>query len=649
MARTTVNLTDTVAVFKDKVNEISYKVGDLDLMSTSGTDSDIVQAINSLDSDIGVRSNLTTTADQNLTAAINEHDAELGVITAGAMGTTASTVSTAIKEIDSDRDRLVTYTGLPLDPTTAAQTLVGAVNEMDAELGTISSGAMGTTANNVGGAIAELEAEIDVLNTKVEPTQTLTTTATSLSDAINEHDAEIGAAALTTSATTLRGAINEHETQINGFVSDLNSIDSDLDANVVEITSRLDSAQSVVGPLGDLLTVAKNSIVGAINEVKIAGIDSDTILEIFSASNTGTGFGSLSYGNNGIYTYSKVTNANIRSAISEGEGIDISSGVISGENATTSNKGIASFNTNDFTVVNGAVSLQDITLEDVTGLATNTIVGNVLQQDSSGAIYTFQRTDTSPNDNNLVGQLKFLAEGSDNGVYEYAGVTADISESSTNQPVRKENVGRLEFHVRGIPSHGAQDATPQTFLLADGQLHTRLSSAGSGNYGCYITLGSDSAGQSRKIAVRSSTLDLTQAGTVDFTGVTTTGLPSGYVHPNHSGDVTSTGDGVTVISNDAVTYAKMQNLATANRVLGATAAGVIGETQVVRAMIGADAIDGTKIANDVINSEHYVDGSIDTAHIADDAVSRAKLKDEVSLRILDSTGGVLKTLYGAGS
>lgn len=40
-----------------------------------------------------------------------------------------------------------------------------------------------------------------------------------------------------------------------------------------------------------------------------------------------------------------------------------------------------------------------------------------------------------------------------------------------------------------------------------------------------------------------------------------------YSHPNHSGDVTSTGDGATVIANDAVTYAKLQNVA-ANSILG---------------------------------------------------------------------------------
>ncbi|MCU0531797.1 MAG: hypothetical protein MUE76_06875 [Syntrophales bacterium] len=43
------------------------------------------------------------------------------------------------------------------------------------------------------------------------------------------------------------------------------------------------------------------------------------------------------------------------------------------------------------------------------------------------------------------------------------------------------------------------------------------------------------------------------------------GIASGannYVHPNHTGDVTSTGDGATVIANDAVTFAKMQDIPT---------------------------------------------------------------------------------------
>lgn len=41
-----------------------------------------------------------------------------------------------------------------------------------------------------------------------------------------------------------------------------------------------------------------------------------------------------------------------------------------------------------------------------------------------------------------------------------------------------------------------------------------------------------------------------------------------YVHPNHTGDVTSVADGAQTIANDAVTYAKMQNVSAASKLLG---------------------------------------------------------------------------------
>ena len=52
MARTFVDLNDLVSAWRDKTNEISYKVGDLVSLTTTG-DSDLVQAINELDSDVG--------------------------------------------------------------------------------------------------------------------------------------------------------------------------------------------------------------------------------------------------------------------------------------------------------------------------------------------------------------------------------------------------------------------------------------------------------------------------------------------------------------------------------------------------------------------------------------------------------------------
>ena len=60
---------------------------------------------NSLVDSVGNVSTLTTTS-KEVTGAIKELDAELGTISAGAMGTTASTVSTAIAEIDGRLDSI---------------------------------------------------------------------------------------------------------------------------------------------------------------------------------------------------------------------------------------------------------------------------------------------------------------------------------------------------------------------------------------------------------------------------------------------------------------------------------------------------------------------------------------------------------------
>ena len=65
-------ITDNLTQFKDKVNTIGKEVGGLARLTTT-IDSDLVGAINELDSDIGTRphTTLTTTA-KTLTGAINE-------------------------------------------------------------------------------------------------------------------------------------------------------------------------------------------------------------------------------------------------------------------------------------------------------------------------------------------------------------------------------------------------------------------------------------------------------------------------------------------------------------------------------------------------------------------------------------------------
>ena len=106
-------------------------------------------------------------------------------------------------------------------------------------------------------------------------------------------------------------------------------------------------------------------------------------------------------------------------------------------------------------------------------------------------------------------------------------------------------------------------------------------------------------------------------------------LYNNYVHPNHSGDVTSVADGATTIANDAVTYAKMQNVSATDRILGrdTTGAGDIEEITPANVRTMLNVADG---ANAYVHPNHsgdvtsVADGA---TTIANDAVTYAKMQN----------------------
>ena len=61
------------------------------------------------------------------------------------------------------------------------------------------------------------------------------------------------------------------------------------------------------------------------------------------------------------------------------------------------------------------------------------------------------------------------------------------------------------------------------------------------------------------------------------------------------------------------------------------------------------SITSTMILNGTISTDDIADDQISEAKIADDAVGQDQLKSVVNLQILNSSGGVLKSLYGAGA
>ena len=329
---TITDIQDTFTTLVSNLNTVSLDLGATGRLNTN-EDSDAVAAINELEVAIRGSSNqlvsakITTTA-TNLVAGINELDSDIGARPHTTLTTDAKTLTGAILELESelynaeggnkrglsdlgtnDQTCIVDAineleTAIRGDVSnlvennlnTTKKHLTGAINELDAELGTITDTAMGTTATTVSGAIAELDSDRDrqITYTGIDGTA-LTTTATNLTTAVNELDAEIGAAVLATSATTVRGAINELHIEM-GAIPDSNGSGNLRSDRIGQSIRLLDSA---VGNLASLNTDGsigdRTSLVTVVNSLAddIALLDSDAGVRdnrLGSLSNLSAGF-----------------------------------------------------------------------------------------------------------------------------------------------------------------------------------------------------------------------------------------------------------------------------------------------------------------------------------------------------------------------
>ena len=104
-----------------------------------------------------------------------------------------------------------------------------------------------------------------------------------------------------------------------------------------------------------------------------------------------------------------------------------------------------------------------------------------------------------------------------------------------------------------------------------------------------------------------------------------------YAHPNHSGDVTSVADGATTIANNAVTYAKLQQV-TARRLVGRYT-NSLGDAEEIQ--LGASlTFNGATLARSALTGDVTAGINVNSTVIANDAVTYAKLQNVSAASLL---------------
>ena len=204
--------------------------------------SQLITNLNQTAKDAGGTDRLTTTQDSDLVGAINELDAEIGSVT---LTTTAQTLTGAIQEIfqggfeelDLTLDSVKSSTGLSLGGFSDSErsTLGKALNALSRDIQILDSdmvGLLGRDSGDSGRAI-----------------NLLTTTAKTIVGSVNELDAEIGTlSGLTTgNKSTVVASINELDSDIGALTSLSSEVrDSNIAATINALNTKVNNRNRFV-------------------------------------------------------------------------------------------------------------------------------------------------------------------------------------------------------------------------------------------------------------------------------------------------------------------------------------------------------------------------------------------------------------------
>lgn len=303
------------------------------------------------------------------------------------------------------------------------------------------------------------------------------------------------------------------ETRAHFSVTDSNSMDMSFSGGAISADAKVDDSSIEIDASNGMQVkaagVTNAMLAGSIASSKIAELsafDTDGLSEgssnqyftqarargSVSVTDAG-GDGSMAYNNStGVLTYTGPSAAEVRAHFSAGEGIDISSGAISAEDATSSNKGVASFAAGDFDVASGAVSVKagGISNAQLAGSIASSKIAELasfdtdgLAEGSSNLYFTNERVDdrvaamlvggnaVSSTYDDANGTLTLAAQVDDASIeinsdalrIKASGVTNDMLAGS----IANGKLANSSLSFGGVSvALGAADATP-AFDLAD--------------------------------------------------------------------------------------------------------------------------------------------------------------------------------------
>ena len=418
--------------------------------------------------------------------------------------------------------------------------------------------------------------------------------------------------------------------------------------NLYLTNERIDDQVNTLMTAGSGISLTYDDAAGTLT---VANTQTGIGLSDFSVTDAG-GDGSLSYNNsNGVFTYTGPSQSEVQAHITksyvDGLGIAATSATTAAGLTGTPNISVGTISASG--TITGDVT-GDLT-GDVTGNVTGNLTGNVTgnTSGSSGSTTGNAATATALQTARTINGTSF--DGTANISFD----SDAVSEGSSNQYFTNARVdSRLAATAQTIDGNGSASGT----TIEDGGISVRT---GTGSV-AYLDLYCE-VSNAHRVRVKSPAHSA-YSGNVDLTLPTTTGtlartadIPSdtdgltegstnlyytdaransafdtrlatkdtdnltqgstNLYNQTHTGDVT--GATALTIASDAVTYDKMQDLVTANRVLGGTAAGTIAEVQIATDMISNGAVTSAKVDTDLRNVQYIGLDSTDYIEFSDNA------------------------------